>query len=172
MTSDWCRRERRCGTVRLSHIGRRTRHEVVTSTSTDELKGATVSASSTEGIKIVLHPVSDLERAKGLYSALLGVEPQADAPYYVGYDAPGQHIGLVPADDAGGTKSPVCYWSVTDIEKKLAEVTSAGATVKDPPREVGWGRVVATFTDLDGNVLGLVQDPESAASAHDSSARR
>nr|MDA8357718.1 glyoxalase [Actinomycetota bacterium] len=52
--------------------------------------------SSTEGIKIVLHPVSDLARAKAVYSALFGIEPQADGPYYVGYDIGGQHIGLVP----------------------------------------------------------------------------
>jgi len=30
--------------------------------------------------------------------------------------------------------------------------------VKDSPRDVGGGRLVATFTDLDGNVLGLIQD--------------
>ena len=37
-------------------------------------------------------------------------------------------------------------------------MTAAGATVKEPPRDVGGGRLVATFTDPDGNVLGLVQD--------------
>jgi predicted enzyme related to lactoylglutathione lyase len=30
--------------------------------------------------------------------------------------------------------------------------------VKDAPRDVGGGRLVASFTDPDGNVLGLVQD--------------
>jgi predicted enzyme related to lactoylglutathione lyase len=30
--------------------------------------------------------------------------------------------------------------------------------VKEPAHEVGPGRTVATFTDADGNVLGLVQD--------------
>ena len=52
--------------------------------------------SSTQGIKIVLHPVSDLVAAKAVYTALLGVAPQADSTYYVGYDVEGQHIGLVP----------------------------------------------------------------------------
>jgi predicted enzyme related to lactoylglutathione lyase len=47
---------------------------------------------------------------------------------------------------------------VPDIEAKLAAVTAAGGTVKDAPREVGGGRVVASFTDPDGNVLGLIQD--------------
>jgi predicted enzyme related to lactoylglutathione lyase len=45
-----------------------------------------------------------------------------------------------------------------DIEAKLAEVTAAGATVKQAPNDVGGGRLVATFADPDGNVLGLIQD--------------
>jgi predicted enzyme related to lactoylglutathione lyase len=117
-----------------------------------------MSDSSTEGIKIVLVPVSDLEKAKAVYSSLLGLAPQADAPYYVGYDTAGQHIGLVPGGGPQAMTAPVAYWQVADIEAKLAEVTAAGATVKDQPREVGGGRVVASFTDSDGNVLGLVQD--------------
>ena len=115
--------------------------------------------SSTQGIKTVLHPVSDLAAAKAVYTALLGVAPSADAEYYVGYDAAGQHIGLVPGGGPQAMTSPVAYWHVPDIEAKLAEVTAAGATVKDSPRDVGGGRLVATFTDPDGNVLGLLQDP-------------
>ncbi len=93
-----------------------------------------------------------------MYTALLGVPPEADAPYYVGYEAEGQHIGLVPGGGPQGMTSPVAYWHVADIEAKLAEVTAAGATVKESPRDVGGGRLVATFTDPDGNVLGLIQD--------------
>ena len=106
----------------------------------------------------MLHPVSDLAKAKAVYTALLGVAPQADSSYYVGYDAAGQHIGLVPGGGPQGMTSPVAYWHVSDIEAKLAEVTAAGATVKEPARDVGGGRLVASFTDPDGNVLGLIQD--------------
>jgi predicted enzyme related to lactoylglutathione lyase len=115
-------------------------------------------ATTTQGIKTVLHPVTDLAAAKAVYSALLGVEPQADAPYYVGFEAAGQHIGLVPNGGPQGMTTPVAYWHVTDIEAKLAEVTTAGATVKEPAHDVGGGRLVATVTDPDGNVLGLLQD--------------
>ena len=117
--------------------------------------------SSTEGIKIVLHPVSDLEKAKAVYTALLGLPPQADSPYSVGYEAAGQQIGLVPGGGPQAMTSPVGFWSVPDIEAKLAEVTAAGATLKEAPHDVGGGRLVATFTDPDGNVLGLFQDPVS-----------
>jgi len=117
-----------------------------------------VTGTPTQGIKTVLHPVNDLAAAKPVYTALLGVEPMADAPYYVGYEAEGQQIGLVPGGAQQGMASPVAYWHVADIEAKLAEVTAAGAKVKESPRDVGGGRLVATFTDPDGNVLGLIQD--------------
>ena len=117
-----------------------------------------MAGSENEGIKIVLHPVSDSGKAKAVYTALLGAEPTADAPYYVGYDVAGQHIGLVPNGRQQGMTSPVDYWQVSDIEAKLAEVTAAGAVVKEAPHDVGGGRLVATFTDPDGNVLGLVHD--------------
>ncbi|MGH9920864.1 MAG: VOC family protein, partial [Nitrososphaerales archaeon] len=52
-----------------------------------------MTGSSTEGIKTVLHPVSDPAKAKAVYSALLGVPPQVDESYYVGFEVAGQHIG-------------------------------------------------------------------------------
>jgi predicted enzyme related to lactoylglutathione lyase len=113
---------------------------------------------STQGIKTVLHPVSDVAKAKAVYTALLGVEPVADAPYYVGYEVAGQHIGLVPGGGPQGMTQPIAYWHVADIEAKLAAVTAAGATVTEAPHDVGGGRLVASFTDPDGNVLGVLQD--------------
>jgi predicted enzyme related to lactoylglutathione lyase len=114
--------------------------------------------STTLGIKTVLHPVSDLAAAKRVYAALLGTEPSADSDYYVGFDVGGQHIGLLPNGGPQGMTSPVTYWEVPDIEAKIAEVVAAGATVSEPAHEVGGGRSVATVTDPDGNVLGLLQD--------------
>jgi predicted enzyme related to lactoylglutathione lyase len=114
---------------------------------------------ATQGIKTVLHPVSDLASAKATYTALLGQPPQHDAPYYVGFDVAGQHIGLVPGGARQGMTGPVAYWHVPDIKARLAEVTAAGATVKEPAHDVGGGRLVATVTDPDGNILGLLQDP-------------
>jgi predicted enzyme related to lactoylglutathione lyase len=111
---------------------------------------------STQGVKTILHPVTDLEKAKPVYAALLGLEPMADSPYYVGFEAEGQQIGLVPNSDM---TSPTAYWHVNDIEAKIAEVTAAGGTLKDAPKDVGGGRLVATLTDPDGNVLGILQDP-------------
>ena len=117
-----------------------------------------MTGSSTHGIKTVLHPVADLATAKEMYAALLGVRPQTDESSYVGFEAGGQHIGLVPGGGSPGMTSPVAYRHVPDLEAKLAEMTAAGATVKEPAHDVGGGRLVATVTDPDGNVLGLLQD--------------
>jgi predicted enzyme related to lactoylglutathione lyase len=130
-------------------------------TTTSTTAGATTmtgSSTSTQGIRTVLHPVTDLAAAKAVYTALIGAPPQHDAEYYVGYETEGQHIGLVPGGAQQGMTAPVAYWHVPDIEAKIAEVTAAGATVNESPRDVGGGRLVATVTDPDGNVLGLLQD--------------
>ena len=68
-----------------------------------------MTGSSTQGIKTVLHPVSDLASAKAVYAALLGVPPQTDGSYYVGFEAEGQHIGLLPGGGPQGMTSPVAY---------------------------------------------------------------
>ena len=109
-------------------------------------------------IKTVLHPVSDLSAAKAVYAALLGVAPQTDSAWYVGFEAGGQQIGLVPGGGPQAMTSPVAYWHVRDLNARLAEVTAAGAVLRDPVRDVGGGRLVATVTDPDGNVLGLLED--------------
>lgn len=111
----------------------------------------------TQGIKTVLHSVSDLDAAKRLYTVLLGAEPSTDTAYYVGFDAGAQHIGLLPAKD--GIAAPVAYWEVADIAAHVAALAEAGAVVKEQPHDVGGGRLIATVTDADGNVLGLLQDP-------------
>jgi predicted enzyme related to lactoylglutathione lyase len=93
-----------------------------------------MTGSSSQGIKTVLHPVSDQEKAKAVYVALLGVPPRTDSFCYVGFEAAGQHIGLLPGGGPKGMTGPVASRQVPDIEAKLAEVTAAGATVKEPAR--------------------------------------
>lgn len=113
---------------------------------------------STRGIKTVLHPVSDLAKSRTMYAALLGIPPQIDGAYYVGFDTAGQHIGLVPGGGPQGMTAPVAYWHVPDIEATLSEVTAAGGTVREAAHDVGGGRLVATIADPDGNILGILQD--------------
>lgn len=112
-----------------------------------------------EGVKTIIYPVKDLAKAKPLYSALLGVEPYADQPYYVGYKVAGQDVGLDPSGHGSGMTGPVGYYHVDDIERSLQALLDAGGEVQQAIRDVGGGRRIATVKDADGNGIGLLQDP-------------
>jgi len=113
----------------------------------------------TDGVNTIIYPVKDLARAKALFSALLEVEPYADQPYYVGFKAAGQDIGLNPNGHAQGLTGAVPYWHVSDIRGRLAALVEAGAEVVEDIRDVGNGRLIASLKDADGNLVGLLQDP-------------
>jgi predicted enzyme related to lactoylglutathione lyase len=111
----------------------------------------------TFGLKTVLYPVRDLASAKAIYSELLGVAPSMDEPYYVGFNVDGQDVGLDPNGHSHGMTGPVGYWHVDDLARSLDQLVAAGAEVQQPVRDVGGGKLIATVTDSDGNVLGLLQ---------------
>ncbi|HEU4541193.1 MAG TPA: hypothetical protein VFR23_08710 [Jiangellaceae bacterium] len=70
-----------------------------------------------------------------------------------------KHIGLVPGGGSQGMTSPVAHWHALDIEVKRAEVTVAGATVKEPAHDVGAaGWWPPSPIPPDGNVLALLHD--------------
>ncbi|MGE5461923.1 MAG: VOC family protein [Syntrophothermus sp.] len=109
-----------------------------------------------QGIRTVIYPVKDIARAKALFRELLGVEPYADAPYYVGFKVGDQDIGLDPNGHQEGTTA---YYHVDDIKKSLKLLLDAGAKTIQEIRDVGGGRLIASVKDADGNIIGLVQDP-------------
>lgn len=113
----------------------------------------------TSGIKTVIYPVRDLARATALYASVLGVEPEMDEAYYVGFSVGGQHIGLDPHGHGKGMTGPIGYWHVDDISQCLKGLLNAGAAEHQPIQDVGEGRLVASVTDEDGNVIGLIQAP-------------
>lgn len=109
-----------------------------------------------QGIKTVVYPVKDIARAKALYRTLLGVEPYADQPYYVGFRVGDQEIGLDPNGHKDGLTA---YYHVDDIKQSLQSLVELGAQVQQPIKDVGGGRLIATVKDADGNLIGLRQDP-------------
>ena len=110
------------------------------------------------GISTVIYPVKDLATAKELYGALLGVAPSVDEPYYVQFDPAGQQVGLDPNGHAKGMTAPVPYVLVDDLQAVLDRLRAAGAEERQPPADVGGGRLIALVADADGNVTGLLQD--------------
>jgi predicted enzyme related to lactoylglutathione lyase len=107
----------------------------------------------------VIYPVKDLDAAKALFSALLGVEPYQDQPYYVGFRVGEQEFGLNPHGHAQGMTGPVGYFVVDDIEARIEELVGLGAELTQDANDVGGGKLIAVLKDADGNPIGLTQNP-------------
>jgi predicted enzyme related to lactoylglutathione lyase len=110
----------------------------------------------TSGVKTIIYPVSDLARAKGMFSTLLGVEPTYDDPYYVQFNVGDQQIGL---DPNGHKHGMTAYYHVDDIQTSLGQIQNAGGEIVEGIKDVGGGRLIADLKDADGNIIGLLQDP-------------
>ena len=110
----------------------------------------------TSGTKTIMFPVKDLAQAKALYDGLFGVDPDMDEPYYVGYTVDGQDVGLDPNGHAKGLTGVAVYWHVDDIEKSVERLRAAGGTVLQAITDVGGGKRIASVTDNDGNIVGVL----------------
>lgn len=107
------------------------------------------------GIKTAIYPVKDMAKATALFRELLGVEPYADTPYYVGFKVGDQDIGL---DPNGHPEGLTVYFQVDDIKQSLQALVDGGAQVIQAIKNVGGGRHIASVKDENGNIIGLVQD--------------
>ncbi|WIM99800.1 glyoxalase [Actinoplanes oblitus] len=108
-------------------------------------------------IKTIIIPVRDLAAARSSYRSVLGVEPYADEPYYVGFRVEDQEIGLDPNGHSHGMTGPVGYYHVDDVTACLRAAVGAGWHVRQDAKDVGGGRLAAVVEDPCGNVLGLLQ---------------
>ncbi len=52
---------------------------------------------------------------------------------------------------------PLGYWNVADMTTSLQALVDAGAVVKQEIKDVGGGKLIASMTGIDGNVIGLIQ---------------
>jgi predicted enzyme related to lactoylglutathione lyase len=113
-----------------------------------------------QGMKTIIYPVTDINRAKQLYSVLLGVEPYVDGAYYVGFRVGDQQIGL---DPHGHKEGMTGYFHVSDIQKSLQALVDAGAQILQEIKDIGGGGLIASVKDVDGNIIGLLQGPVQEA---------
>lgn len=110
-----------------------------------------------EGINLIIYPVTDIDRAKRVYQELLGVEPVMDQPYYVQFEVGGQQIGLDPNGHQKGLTGPVGYREVDDVKASLQRLLDAGGELQEDVKDVGGGKLTALVTDGSGNIVGLLQ---------------
>lgn len=114
-----------------------------------------------QGLRTVIYHVGDLERAKTWYSAVLGIEPYFDQPFYVGFNVGGYELGLDP--DMSGVErgnNAVVYWGVEEIEASFKRLVELGARERSGAQDVGERIRVATVEDPFGNVIGIIENPD------------
>ena len=114
-----------------------------------------------QGLRTIIYHAPDLDKAKAWYSAVLGVQPYFDQPFYVGFNVSGYELGLDPdaSGTPGGTAGAVTYWGVADAHGAFERLISLGARERSPVHEVGDGIRVATVCDPFGNIFGIIQNP-------------
>jgi predicted enzyme related to lactoylglutathione lyase len=113
------------------------------------------------GLRTVIYRAPNLEKTKIWYSAVFGIEPYFDQPFYVGFNVGGYELGLDPdpTNTPGGNAGAVTYWGVDDAQAAFDRLVSLGATARSAPQDVGDGIRVATVLDPFGNILGIIQNP-------------
>ena len=112
------------------------------------------------GLYTVIYHVEDIERAKKAYSQLLGKEPHFAEPFYVGFNLGGYELGLLPAASTPRKeKGCTAYWGVADIRAACAALEAKGTPLFEPITDVGGDIKVATFLDIDSNIVGLIENP-------------
>ncbi len=108
-------------------------------------------------LQTVVYHVHDLAVAKSFYTALTGITPYFDEPFYVGFSINGYELGLDP-DRTGVEKGNhhAAFWKVDDMAAAVEKAVSLGATVIQPAHDVGGGIQVATVGDPFGNHIGFI----------------
>ncbi len=113
------------------------------------------------GLRTVIYPAPDLQAAKAWWTELLGFGPYFDQPFYVGFEAGGYELGLLPdGDPADGA---LTYWGVADVSAAVEAALALGATVHVPAAEVGEGVVTGTVRSPQGTIVGFISNPHFSA---------
>lgn len=100
-----------------------------------------------------------MSAAKRFFRELIGSDPYADSPQYVGYRCGDMEIGLVPNRDK---REPVtlAYWTVDDIAASVKALVAAGGTIVQDIKDVAYGLLVASVKEPNGSVVGLRHMPK------------
>lgn len=110
------------------------------------------------GLRTVIYPAPDLSAAKQWYAQVLGVSPNFDQAFYVGFSVGGFELGLVP-DATPGISGPQPLWGVANAEAALARLIALGATELEPLTDVGGNIKIAAVEDPFGNRFGIIENP-------------
>ena len=110
-----------------------------------------------EGLRTIIYPAPDLDRAKQWWTGALGFGPYFDEPFYVGFEVAGYELGLLP--DADPSQGALTYWGVSDVATAMATLLELGAQEHAPLAEVGGGIITASVVNPSGSIVGLIHNP-------------
>ncbi len=110
------------------------------------------------GLRTVVIKTRDVAKTKAFYRELLGVSAHFDQPFYVGFQAGAQELGIQPAAPDEQYKA-IPYWGVRDISVAADILRKRSVSVKSDITDVGEGILLSSYTDPYGNEFGLIQNP-------------
>jgi len=111
-------------------------------------------------------PVADVARARKFYEQIVGLVAKEEYAGGVVYECGGPAAFLYPTPNAGTSKASQAFWSVQDVEAKVAELKKRGVRFEeyDMPGlktqngiATGGGAKTAWFKDTEGNIMAVSQ---------------
>lgn len=122
-----------------------------------------------QGLAGVIIWTDSLERMVPFYRDRLGLKVHSLQPDFVAFRFGDVRLSIgLHSQVSGMTCEPyriMVNLGVSDIHATYRELTAQGVEFIRPPEREHWGGWVATFPDPDGNLLQLLQQPESGEAA-------
>ena len=116
-----------------------------------------------QGVVGVVIWTDDLERLVSFYRDTLGFEPHSVRPDFVAFKWGDIRLSIGKHSEIkGSARDPyriMVNLRVADIHEVHSSLTAKGVSFLRAPEREHWGGWVCTFTDPDGNVLQLLQQP-------------
>ena len=120
-----------------------------------------------EGIAGVIIWTNNLERMTDFYKNTLEFPVHSARPHFVAFEWGKMRFSIGAHDRVHGPAPDphriMINLAVVDIHRTHETLSHRGAAFLRPPERESWGGWVATFTDPDGNILQLLQQPEAGS---------
>ena len=116
-----------------------------------------------EGVVGITIWTDDLDRMLLFYRDTLGLTPYSVNDGWVSFRWADMHLNLgVHSQVSGKAQDPhriMINLGTQEIHEAYRHHTAQGVEFVRPPEQEHWGGWVATFLDVDGNILQLLQQP-------------
>ena len=120
--------------------------------------------SDISGLAGVMLWTGDFPPMRRFYRDILKLTPRSERPGFVSFEWGELRLTIAEHDAVEGpSREPVrtmLNLQVADIASVHRRLLAAGVRFSRPPEREGWGGIIATFADPDGNPLQLMQLPD------------